>query len=223
MVIKKKVVKKTGVKATGKKLTQAIKKVIQKTAETKYVGTQALEESVSSAVKAVVHSDISYITGGSANSERIGDKIAPFGCWLSYILHNNSAIACYCRVILVEVNDGDFTSIDDLWLEDAVGDPQGLTAERLSDINFTLNKSKLRVLYDKKHRIAGLGDGTGVETLMAKKLIKLKGSRMFVDSQIADSKARNVRLLTVVRGADNDTAANVIEMTYSTKYYFKDY
>jgi len=126
-------------------------------------------------------------------------------------------------VILVEVNDGDFTSIDDLWLEDAVGDPQGLTAERLSDINFTLNKSKLRVLYDKKHRIAGLGDGTGVETLMAKKLIKLKGSRMFVDSQIADSKARNVRLLTVVRGADNDTAANVIEMTYSTKYYFKDY
>jgi len=212
--------RKTGAKKT---LTKQIKNVMRRQAETKFIGTNALEESVSSAVKAVIHNDISQIAGGSANTERVGDKISPFGVWLSYILHNNSAVPVYVRVILVEVNDGAFTSIDSSWLMDANGDPQGLTADRLSDINFTLNKHEFKVLYDKKHRVAGLGDGTGIETVMKSHLCKLRGSRVFQDATAADSKSRNVRLLTICRGADNDTTPNVVEMTYSTKYYYKDY
>lgn len=222
-VYKKRAQKKRAPKKSNKMLVSVINKVIRRKAETKFIGTQALEESVNSNVQAVIHSDISQIASGTTNSERIGDKISPFGIWLSYILHNNSAVPIYCRVVLAEVNDGAFTSIGSNWLMDAVGDPQALTAERLSDINFTLNKHEFKVLYDKVHRIAGLGDGTGIETIMRKKLIKLRGSRTFQDGTSADSKLRNVRLLTICRGADNDTANNVVEMTYSTKYYFKDY
>ena len=125
--------------------------------------------------------------------------------------------------MLIEVNDGAFTATNSNFLMDASGDPQAFTAERLSDINFTDNKHEFRILYDRKHRIAGLGDGTGIETVMSKKLIKLRGSRVFQDATAADSKARNVRLVVLCRGADNDTTANVVELTYSTKYYYKDY
>jgi len=215
--------KKRGYKKTSKNLVRTIAKVLKGKAETKFIGTQALEESVSSAVQAVIHTDISQIAGGSGNTERVGDKISPYGVWLSYILHNNSAIPIYVRVIMVEANDGAFTTIGSNWLMDQAGDPQALTAERLSDINFTLNKHEFKVLYDKVHRIAGLGDGTGIETIMRKRLVKLRGNRTFQDASSADSKNRNVRLLTIARGADNDTTANVVEMTFSTKYYYKDY
>lgn len=202
---------------------RVVNQVLQRKAETKKFPTEVIETSLSSAVTCVVD-EVSQVDVGVNDTQRIGTKINPSGFYWNYSLHNNSAVPVYVRMIAYLANGGDFNSTTGQFRLDGTSlDPAVFVAENVRDITAMLNKHDLKILYDKTHRLAGLGDGTGIETIHKKFFKKLVGSRQFDSSSTPDSKNNNLRICMIARTADNDTTAAVVEASYNTIYYFKDY
>lgn len=201
---------------------QAIKATISRKAETKKYGTQAMEQSIATSSAGVVYSDLSQMAQGTTAATRIGAKISPTYCKIRYLLHNNGLVPVYVRVVLLEADAGSFTANTEEFLMDATAGGQALVAERLSDIVFPLNVMEYKVHYDKVHRIAGLGDGTGIECIRGEISKKLAGTMVYEDTSASDAKSKNLRLLVFSRCADNDTTAQTVEFTYFTQLYYKD-
>lgn len=222
MVIKKIYPKKSKKVLNPQKVSAMIRKQINKKLETKIFGESASEQSISSASAGTVFSTPSVVAQGNGMNQRIGSQIRPIGFLLDYILHNNSAVAGYARVLVVTSNHGDYTANTDTWLAGTDSGGQAPVAERLTDVFFRPNKKQFnKVLYDKTHRIAGLGDGTGVETVHRRKLIKFN-ALLDIEPGETDALMNNVRMLVLFRSADSDTTASVVEFTYETTMYYKD-
>lgn len=211
-------------KVTARKVSNMINRHLSKKSETKRFLQKAQESAVISSAASVVFTDLSQIAQGTTSGTRVGNIISPFGVHLSYILHNNSAVAGYARVLLVKVPDGTFTAVNDNIFAATDGAGAAPIAERLTDVFEMVNKYKMEVLLDKTHRLAGLGDGTGIETVMRKGLMKLRSQKWsYLGSAAADNKDDNLRLYVIFRCADNDTTAATIEFSYQSTVYYKDY
>lgn len=197
-------------------------KAVMKKAETKAFGVEVTEVSLSSAVTCIVD-EVSQLEQGDASHQKIGNKINPIGFHWNYQLNNNAAVPVYVRMIAYLADEDQFTATTDAFIlaADAL-QPAALAAENLRDISRSLNKLQFRVVYDKTHRLAGLGDGTGIEFLNRKVFKKLKGHRQFNSNTTEDSKNNNLRVIMLVRSSDNDATASVVEVSYNTTYYFKD-
>lgn len=224
MVQKKKIFR----KATKKQkkvpdnIKQAIKRTINRNSETKKFGTQVQEASIATSSAGTIYTDLSQMAQGNTASTRIGAKINPTYMKIRYLLHNNGGVPVYVRVVLLEADAGLFDTNTEEFLMDATTQGQALVAERLSDIVFPLNVMEFKVHYDKVHRIAGLGDGTGIETIRGEISQKLSGTMVYEDTAASDAKSKNLRLLLFSRCADNDTVAQTVELTYFSQLYYKD-
>ncbi len=210
-----------GNKGSRKTIAKVVKNTLNRAIETKSRNDEAEEQSISSATQFTIY-QLSQLTVGNTSSTFIGAKVQPVGVRLSYIIHNNSAVAQYFRVMIISCTQGDITAATDsiLWRDSA----SVAVGERLRDVNTRLNTKRFSVVMDKVHRIAGLGDGTGIETVMRKTYKKLGSvKRTFIDPATdSESMKGNLRLLVFNRSADNDTTAAVCEFTYESDYYFKD-
>lgn len=202
-----------------------VNRVLDRRLEMKQKPIHVDELGIVSSGAAITIQELSKVSQGDDADERIGTKISPKGLYLNYTLHNNAAVPMYVRIVIVEARGGEGVNIASDWvLNPSTLAPTTLTAELLQDITRRWNKNDFKVIYDKVHRLAGLGDGTGIETIMRKKFFKLKGKREFLSTHDAttDSSNRNIRMIMLSRAADSDTTAATVEMTYSSVYYFQD-
>lgn len=202
------------------KVNWIVKKQLAKSSETKRYGIQQEEQSILSSSAGTVY-NLSQIAQGDGNHSRDGNRVDCFGHNIKYILHNNGAVAGYARVLIIACNDSDYTANTDGWFMDGSGSTQAPVAERLRDVFLSPDTTQYKVLYDKTHRVAGLGDGTGIETVMKKQLIKRKLQMMYPTNS-GDSNDNNIRMLVFWRSADNDTTAQTLEFTYESTVFFKD-
>lgn len=201
---------------------KAAKSLIETKVKEQGAGGAETEVNVSSAVSYFIDADVSQLAQGTALGARVGANINPVGFRLAYVLHNNSSVPVYARMIVISVPNADITAAGGSILF-GNGAQLAPVAENLQDIVFRMNTKRFKVLYDKVHRIAGLGDGTGIETVMRKAYVRLPSTRRtFPQITSSDSHKDNLRFIVICRGADNDTTANVIEMTYEFSYYYKD-
>jgi len=204
-----------------KGLKKTVNKLINSKIETKRFYTAPYTEQATSSATACQAPFAVYTpTTGTGIENRIGEITKGIGLHMRYILHNNSAVPVYVRVVVFDDVRGQLTSDAGNFILDATGAPASLTAETLQDIYAPFNKRECTLLYDKVHRIAGLGDGTGIETISRKKLLKFNHKNVFVSS--TTNSRHTLRVCYWVRSADNDTTAATCEMTMATTYYFKD-
>lgn len=216
----KKVYKKTK-QMNPQKVNWIVKKQLARSSETKRFGVQQEEQSILSSSAGTVY-NLSQIAQGDGASSRDGNKVDCFGLNIRYILHNNSAVPGYARVLIIATSEDNYTLNTDEWFAGSDGNGQAPIAERLRDVFISTNSFQNKILYDKTHRIAGLGDGTGVETVFKKQLIKRKLPMVYPSGTTEDSMDNNIRMLVLWRSADNDTTAQTIEFTYESMVYFKD-
>lgn len=210
-------------KKIKKAVKKAVKSALSRYSETKKFPIEVTESTSLASSATCLVDEVSQVAVGTNDTDRIGSKISPTGFYWNYVLHNNSAVPVYVRMIVYLANGGKFTAnTDSFRLSGSTLNPAVFVAENLRDITAMLNKHDLKIIYDKTHRVAGLGDGTGVETVHRKLFRKLKGHRRFDSAEDPDSTRNNLRIVMLVRCADNDTTAAVCEVTYNTIYYYKD-
>jgi len=204
-----------------KGLKKTVNKLINSKIETKRFFTAPYTEQTLTSTQLASSPFAVYTpTVGNGIENRIGEITKGIGLHMRYVLHNNSAVPVYVRVVVFDDVRGELTSDASNFILDATGQPTDLTADTLQDIYAPFNKRECTLLYDKVHRIAGLGDGTGIETISRKKLLKFNHKNVFVSS--TTNSKHTLRVCFWVRSADNDTTGATIEMTMATTYYFKD-
>lgn len=209
---------------TDKKIAKIAKNVVMRNLETKrWLITTPVEQSLSSAVTCVIDELSQVSLGSSQPNLRDGNSILPLSMNFKYLLYNNAAVPVYVRVILYLAEGGEFSATNNNFLLNNDSEPTTLTAESLADIVTPLNVQDMKVKYDRIHLIAGLGDATALEGTSGMFTCKLpQRKRIFALGDTGDSVKDNLRVAFIVRSADNDATASVVEGTWSVNYLFKD-
>jgi len=214
-------------KAEVSAISKIASKTINRQAETKKFQRSIWSEtSLSSATACSTPVVLDEVSEGSGSFQRVGDRIKMIGLYLRYIIHNNGSVPVYVRIILYnDKGSGNYASSSNNYILDNSSEATTFTGESLSNIYAPLNKSVIKVWYDKVHRIAGLGDGTGVETTSNKRFFKMRMYKNFQELTAGGTAEQqsNFRILALVRSADNDTTAQTIELTAQSTLYFKDF
>ncbi len=207
----------------SRKWKNAVKRVVSSQSETKKLGTEVSETSVSSAVAAVIFDDLSLVAQGDDDRQRIGDDIRAFGLKLQYYLINNSTNPSYCRVLLVQAENQEFDAITDLLLTDPDNEPAAPSAGSILDIHRDVNKRQVKVLYERIHKLNATDQGLGNISVRVNKLIKFNHNVKFTSGTAGtESENHNLRLWCINRGMNQDAETVICECTLDTKYYYKD-
>lgn len=206
------------------KIAKIAKNVVLRNTETKrWLITTPTEQSLSSAVTTVIDELSQVALGSSQPNLRDGNSIMPLSMNFKYLLYNNAAVPVYVRVVLYLADAGEFSATTDSFLLNNDSEPTTLTAEGLADIVSPLNVQDLKIKYDRIHLISGLGDSTSVEGANGMFTCKLPNrKRIFALGDSGDSVRDNLRVAFIVRSADNDTTASIVEGTWSINYLYKD-
>lgn len=213
---------------TSKKLAKSVKRIVKSLSETKCLGTSVREQAVISNTTGYVDTSISKLAQGDGPSEYIGKKFNPVGINIRYLLHNNSTVDQFVRVVFALATEDKFAinppDATTEWRMDVNGQGQALVASRIDDVFAPLNTSELKIIYDKTHFVSGSTNASTPSAIYRKAYRKLSGTRKTENFLAADTPKGNVRMLVLNRRADNDPATGeTIEVTYETRYYFKDF
>ncbi len=211
-------------KKIPRNLQTYVKKQIGKAHMTKIFQVDDEENSLASTVKAQVV-ELSQMSLGQGDNDRLGGEIRAFGIHLNYIILSSGVsvtIPQYVRVVLISCNEDDFTAITDLFIQGSAGNPTALTANKLIDIISPLNVEQFNILYDRTHKLEGQAEGMGQSSVKVKKYIKINHNRRFNGEGVGDTKNNNLRWLIFNREIDNDTNTVTCEWSLFSRYYFKD-
>lgn len=214
----------------SKAQTKAIKKIatksIMRTAETKMLPVEHLDQKIGPDDACMVFSDLNQISQGSDNENRIGDEIIQRGLQMCYSVGVSTASEYYyfIRVLLVSADKGEGDSTSDTFLTSTANEPKVCTANDSMDILRSINRKQLKVHFDKVHSLRG-GVNSGPNHTHYKKFLKLRGKRYFPNDASNESEhATNLRLVVIVRDSDGNTipAGNDINFNFYSRYYYKD-
>lgn len=198
--------------------------IVKSQSEKKILRIEGLEQAIISSTACFVY-ELSQIAEGTGDNERVGSKVSPVNLRMKYILHNNGAVTQYVRMAIISCNGGAFNSnAARMVINPGTGTPAQLTAEVLTNMTDDLNKQEFSIVYDRVHRVAGLGDGTGIETIFKDVNLKIpKKKRSFESFYNPDSNHGNLRLFVWNVSADADTLAQTIELTFHSAYAYNDF
>ncbi len=201
-----------------------IKRTLNRASETKYLADEEVEQSIATSTLCTVFNAIADVsTGGADVNSAVGLKFKGIGLHLNYFIKSSTDNEDqYFRVIVISAGDGLYNDTTGKYLQNVTGaTDEVFTADDLTDILRPLAKNKFKVLYDRTHMLSAKNLGHGRSNAWVKKLIKFNHNRNHTGSADEADKG-NLRLILVNRNINNDAVATAAEITFYTKYYFKD-
>ncbi len=204
----------------NRQISRVVNRVLNKQSETKSISTNLTELTLSSA--SLVHiQTLNNIVQGDNVNERIGNQCKGFGALVRVIFTNTTTLNQYVRLVVLSAPKDLFDATTDLFLWTG-GGSAALAASTINNIYFSLNKNEFNVHYDKVVKLAGSAAVEGGEIKIIKKFIKFNHKLQFPSGTTGDAKDHNMRLLIIPVDASAD-AATTLELSYETRYYYKDF
>lgn len=209
----------------NKKIARIAKSVLYKNTETKVKMNHINELNLSSTVSGSFY-DPMVISEGTGPDERLGNELTLSGYQLKGVLHNNNDSSFqYLRMALFYTTDrAQVTTSSELFINNLQVPLTGATIGGLDLMYHPFNKSKVKVLYDKVHKVAPLGAGNSSGTKFFNMFVKLKNKKITYEHGTSGN-AENVSprlhlgLWTAVSDDDSDAG---LELSGMQRLWYKD-
>lgn len=206
----------------------AIKRFNWKARETKMIANYADEQTLNTLGTTVDIVNFPVPAYGSANNQRIGNKIQGVGIKINMLFNNNAAGPIFVRMILLKVPQGDSytdSSIRSNIFESSfpgnVPDTSLPVNGRLTDITKVINKGEMIVIRDKVIILNGNSVDTGVS--IQQFYVRTPHMYEFADSdQTLPLNARYVIAMIPRQCNADESTGSTVEYTYTLSTYFKD-
>lgn len=211
--------------AQNRKIARIAKNVIYKNTETKLKMAHFNELNLSSTTPGTFY-DPMIISEGTGPDQRIGNNISLSGYHLKGVFHNNNvALTSYVRMALFYTTDRDqVTTASELFIDQNHSTLTGSTIGGLDLIYHPFNKSKVKVLYNKVHKL-GPNDGSqGSHTKFFNMFVKLRNRKIEFEhgtSGNASNVSPRLHLGVWVSTANDDNDIGV-ELSSMGRLWYKD-
>lgn len=214
--------KKTYARKGKTNLVSLIKRVTNKQAETKHHITVTTEQTLSELTSPALVTTLNSLSQGVQQHQRIGNVAQPIGMDIRGHVHANAiGSGAICRIMVIKKN-----SPGDNFLADGFEDDVGNFAPATADVRAIyarINKDKYKVLKNYVITLTGRGDGSGESFKTFKMWLPLKamGQFKYDDSEVA-CRNKDICLIALARHPNNDDVGSACELSYNSKFYFKD-
>lgn len=206
----------------------AIKSFNWRQRETKMIANYAEEQTLNTLGTTVEIINFPAPAYGSANNQRIGNKVQGVGIKINMLFNNNAAGPIFVRMILLKVPQGDSytdSSIRSNIFENSfpgnVPDTSTPVNGRLTDITKVINKGEMIVIRDKVIVLNGNSVDTGVS--IQQFYVRTPHMYEFADSdQTLPLNARYVIAMIPRQCNADESTGSTVEYTYTLSTYFKD-
>lgn len=205
-----------------KSLPAMIKSIQMKNQETKHHITVQTEQVLSELSSPALVTTLNSLSQGVQQHQRVGNTVSPIGMDIRGHAHANAiGSGALVRILLIKKN-----SPGDNFLSDGFEDDVGNFAPATADVRAIysrVNSDKYKVLKNYVLSLTGRGDGSGESFRTFKMWIPLKTMGVFKydDSDIA-CRNKDIVLIALARHPNNDDTGSSCELSYNSKFYFKD-
>lgn len=207
---------------TRRSLPSMIKSIQMKNQETKHHITVQTEQVLSELSSPALVTTLNSLSQGVQQHQRVGNTVSPIGMDIRGHAHANAiGSGALVRILLIKKN-----SPGDNFLSDGFEDDVGNFAPATADVRAIysrVNADKYKVLKNYVIPLTGRGDGSGESFRTFKMWIPLKamGAFKYDDSDIA-CRNKDITLIALARHPNNDDTGSSCELSYNSKFYFKD-
>jgi len=208
---------------------RAITSAVARARETKYAFAGVQEANLTTVTPATPFLyNFPDVRQGTQSYERVGNKIEPTKLEASFIMHNNSSVTVYARVMVFRLK-GSFVSnaiLQNEFFEGVLGQDQPIS-NNLSDLIRKHDKETIDMMYDE---VIPLGyEAAGYSTpnaRMAHRKLSFKPrvkNMVYQDTDQTQPVKDNYWLGVIFRRADDDeNIGETIEFTNELGMYYKD-
>lgn len=189
-----------------------------KNQETKHSIVAVTENSMSELNSPTTTHILNRLAQGSTQSHRIGNSVMPVGIDIRGYVHSNSTGSGNLTRILVIQKNSPSDAFNNDGLEDNAGNFSP-AARDVSSIFARVNTDKYRVL--KNYVINTVGSNAGDYFKTFKMWVPLKGVMKYDDDALS-CQNRDIILVAWTREPNNDDTTSQCELTFNSKFYFKD-
>ncbi len=218
---KKKTYKKRAYPAR-RSLPAMIKSIQMKNQETKHHITVQTEQILSELSSPALVTTLNSLSQGVQQNQRVGNTTSPVGMDIRGHVHANAiGSGALCRIMVIKKNSPGDNFLSD-GFEDDAGDFAPATAD-VRAIYSRVNADKYKVLKNYVITLTGRGDGSGESFKTFKMWIPLKAMGVFkYDDTAIACRNKDICLVALARHPNNDDTGSSCEITYNSKFYFKD-
>lgn len=205
-----------------KSLPSMIKSIQMKNQETKHHITVQTEQSLSDLTSPGLVTTLNSLNQGVQQNQRVGNTVAPVGMDIRGHIHANSTgSGALVRILLIKKN-----SPGDNFLSDGFEDDNGNFAPATADVSAMyarVNNDKYKVIKNYVISLTGRGDGSGECFKTFKMWVNLRNQGIFkYDDAAIGCRNKDICLIALSRHPNNDDIGGSCEISYNSKFYFKD-
>ena len=202
-------------------LVNTVKKVVKSQAETKSRVLAVTEATDNTITNPTGWHALNTVAQGTDKENRTGNMITPTWLDVRGQVQSSYQDATYYRVIVFEKN------IQSNPLTDLLEDDSGNFAPASGDLKAIyarINTAKFRILGSRVLKLGTQSNTANDRNSVQMFHMKMKlGGKMFFDEGQVNPQRRQIGLLVIGRRANNDdTAGHAFELTFNSKFYYKD-
>lgn len=205
-----------------KSLPSMIKSIQMRNQETKHHITVQTEQVLSELSSPALVTTLNSLSQGVQQHQRIGNVAAPIGMDIRGHAHANAiGSGALVRIMVIKKNAPGDNFLSD-GFEDDVGNFAPATAD-VRAIYSRVNNDKYKVLKNYVLSLTGRGDGSGESFRTFKMWIPLSKMGVFkYDDSDISCRNKDICLIALARHPNNDDTGSQCELSYNSKFYFKD-